>query len=93
MSIYLRGGGGPRLIGIAPEDIGKGKSLTKPVHSVDRISHVDAAPKLKATKAERLREEVRATLSSAREFAESKPTRKGLREYFAQRIKELNDGD
>lgn len=59
----------------------------------DRISHVEATLKSKPTKAERIREEVRATLSSAREFADSKPTRKELRDYFATRIKELNDGD
>ena len=89
MSLFLRGGGGPRLLGIAPDQIGK-----------DRISHVTDTPARgkpepakRTTKAERVREEARATLESAREFAEGKPTRKQLRDYFASLIKELNDGD
>lgn len=90
MSLFLRGGGGPRLIDIAPDQIGK-----------DRISHVidtpvrgsRAEPAKRLTKAERVREEMRATVGSAREFAEGKPTRKQLYEYFVERVKCLNDGD
>jgi hypothetical protein len=88
MSLFLRGGGGPRLLGVTPDQIGK-----------DRISHVTdmrpakPEPAKRTTKAERVREEARAMMESAREFAEGKPTRKQLRDYFAARIKSLNDGD
>ena len=82
----FRGGtSGPRLLGIPPEDIGKPKA-DRP----DVISHVADKP-IRKTKKERLRDEAMATLSSAREFAESKPTRKALREYFERRICDLND--
>ena len=76
------------MIAAAPEDIGKERHH-------DRISHVvdkPAAPK-RLTKAERIREEMKSAVEGIRGLAESKPTRKQLRDYFASRIKELNDGD
>lgn len=88
MSKLFRGGSsGPRLIGIPPEDIGK--------PGADRIEHITHStekdkPK-RQTKKERLRDELMATMESAREFAESKPSRKALREYFERRITQLND--
>ena len=82
---------GPRLLNMTPEDIGK-----PPAERADRVTLLPAGgagaekPR-RQTKKERLREEAMAILEEAREFAESKPTRKGLREYFERRIKELND--
>jgi len=89
MSLFLRGGGGPRLIGIAPDQIGKDRIS----HVVDTPARGKPEPAKRTTKAERVREELRATIESAREFAEGKPTRKQLYEYFASRVKSLNDGD
>jgi hypothetical protein len=58
----------------------------------DVISHVvDAPPAAPArmTKAERLRAEAATAKQAVKAFAETKPSRKELREYFARMIHEM----
>ena len=61
---------------------------------VDVITHVGGdepvmTPAVKMTKAERLRAEGAAAKQAVRAFAETKPSRKELREYFARLIHEM----
>lgn len=60
----------------------------------DVISHVGGeepvmAPTVKMTKAERVRAESAAAKQAVRAFAETKPSRKELREYFARMIHDM----
>lgn len=81
MSRFIRPSSGPCLVSAEPSSPG-----------LDVISHmVDTPIQQKLTKAERVRAEIAAARQSVRVFAEGKPSRKELREYFARLIEEINE--
>ena len=78
MSRFIKPSSGPCLVSVAPP-------------SPDVISHItESVPAVRMTKADRVRAETAAARQSVRAFAEGKPSRKELREYFARLIEEIN---
>ncbi len=80
MSRFIRPSSGPCLV------------PSEPSGSHDTISHIEPPPpSVRMTKADRVRAETASARQSVRAFAEGKPSRKALREYFAQLIEEINE--
>lgn len=55
------------------------------------IPATDAARRGRPTKDDRMREARRAASDKIRAFADTKPSKRAVREFFVQRISELND--
>ena len=83
-------GGGHSTVPLGMLFPDKKETPTAPRNTMIMTSAAKPEPKKRMTKAEMMKAEKAAMKDSIEAFAESKPTKKGVRDYFMERTNALN---